>query len=329
MGTMMTRNGSRLGVALGVAVMLGEWGGEAVRSRSTTRRARGLTVSGDVSVDTSKDRGGAKGLDAAGAVPAGQRKGGALRLGPGGKAVWPLRETGRNGRPGTVGLRRCGETRETQRLRGRGHVGADAGRRAHGGGGGDLRALSQWRGDLRHIHAQSRAAEALAGGDLPGDQARPRLAQMDIRLRPGQRHAPLVRRPGREELQLEPVETQGLRERGLVWGHHRRQADAVGGRCDRHARPAGTGRPGVAAAAPAAAGGPHRAAAAGPLESHALRPVEERAGQGRRLLPHRRLAPGSQDGPALQGRRNQPLHRTVERPHRGADCSCFATRTCR
>lgn len=53
---------------------------------------QGLTVSGDVSIDTSKDRGGAKGLEASDVAPAGQTKGGALRLGPGGKAVWPLRE---------------------------------------------------------------------------------------------------------------------------------------------------------------------------------------------------------------------------------------------
>ena len=48
-------------------------------------------MSGDVSVDTTKDRNGAKGLEAAG-TPAGRRKGGSLRLGPGGKAVWPLRD---------------------------------------------------------------------------------------------------------------------------------------------------------------------------------------------------------------------------------------------
>lgn len=53
---------------------------------------QGLTVSGDVSIDASKDRGGAKGLEAADVAPAGHGKGGALRLGPGGRAVWPLRE---------------------------------------------------------------------------------------------------------------------------------------------------------------------------------------------------------------------------------------------
>ncbi len=53
---------------------------------------QGLTVSGDVSIDTSKDRGGAQGLEAAGVTLAAQKQAGAVRMGPGGKAVWPLRE---------------------------------------------------------------------------------------------------------------------------------------------------------------------------------------------------------------------------------------------
>jgi hypothetical protein len=51
-----------------------------------------FTVSGDVRVDASKDRGGVKGTEAKDSTAPGQRKGGSLRVGPGGKAVWPLRE---------------------------------------------------------------------------------------------------------------------------------------------------------------------------------------------------------------------------------------------
>jgi len=51
---------------------------------------QGLAVSGDVSVDASKDRGGSQGMEAAKTAPAGKKQG-ALRLGPGGKAVWTLR----------------------------------------------------------------------------------------------------------------------------------------------------------------------------------------------------------------------------------------------
>ena len=83
---------------------------------------QGLTLSGDVSVDTSKDRGGAKGLEAADVAPAGQKKGGALRLGPEAKrsgrcarrmerASWSCgsTRTRRNPRtPGITGPGRCG-----------------------------------------------------------------------------------------------------------------------------------------------------------------------------------------------------------------------------
>lgn len=92
MKTMMTRKGSGLGVALGVAIMLANGAEGGSLTFDDADALQGLTVSGDVSIDTSKDRGGAKGLEAADVAPAGQKKGGSLRLAPGGKAVWPLRD---------------------------------------------------------------------------------------------------------------------------------------------------------------------------------------------------------------------------------------------
>jgi len=91
MRTTMTRKGSRLGVALGVAVMIANGANGGSLTFDDADSLQGLTVSGDVSIDTSKDR-GAKGLEPAGVATVGQRTGGSLRLGPGGKTVWPLRD---------------------------------------------------------------------------------------------------------------------------------------------------------------------------------------------------------------------------------------------
>ena len=88
---MMTRKMIGLGLALGVAAMLAARAESASLTFDNADALKGLTVSGDVCVDTTKDRNGAKGLEAAG-TPAGRRKGGSLRLGSGGKAVWPLRD---------------------------------------------------------------------------------------------------------------------------------------------------------------------------------------------------------------------------------------------
>ena len=90
--TMTTRTVSKLGLALGVAAMLASRAESGSLTFDSADAIQGLTVSGDVSVDISKDRGGAQGLEAAGGAPASPRKGGSLRVGPGGKAVWPLRE---------------------------------------------------------------------------------------------------------------------------------------------------------------------------------------------------------------------------------------------
>ncbi len=88
----MTSRVSRLGLALGVAVMLASRAEGGSLTFDSADAIKELTVSGDVSVDMSKDRGGVQGLEAAGVAPASSRKGGTLRVGPGGKAVWPLRE---------------------------------------------------------------------------------------------------------------------------------------------------------------------------------------------------------------------------------------------
>ena len=119
---MMTRKVGRLTIVLGVAAMLFSRAQSAPLTFDNADALKQLTVSGDVSVDTSKDRGGVKGLETAGAARAGQRKGGSLRVGPGGKAVWPLRKRTeqeclncgstrmpRNPRsPGTMGPGPCG-----------------------------------------------------------------------------------------------------------------------------------------------------------------------------------------------------------------------------
>jgi len=57
-----------------------------------------LTVSGDVSVDMEKDRGGVKGLAAEGVEKEALKQGGALRLGPGSRATWPLHQQDGTGR---------------------------------------------------------------------------------------------------------------------------------------------------------------------------------------------------------------------------------------
>ena len=79
------------GLALGMAAMLVTRAEGGSLTFDNADALKGLTISGDVGVDTTKDRNGAKGLESAGTA-AGQRKGGSLRLGPGGKAVWPLRD---------------------------------------------------------------------------------------------------------------------------------------------------------------------------------------------------------------------------------------------
>jgi hypothetical protein len=78
--------------ALGTVVVLAVSAQSSTLTFDNADALKGMTVSGDVSIDAQKDRGGARGLEAEGAADTGQRKGGALRLGPGGKVVWPLRE---------------------------------------------------------------------------------------------------------------------------------------------------------------------------------------------------------------------------------------------